>query len=84
MTIQTTQDQYDFLREVARLEATGTPLKDVAAHFEISPGTLTYRLARAGFSTRNHVIDARSGERLSDLLDRGEIVPAPDREPVAA
>jgi hypothetical protein len=82
MTIQTTSDEYQFLLEVARLEAEGRTLGDVAAHFGINAGTLTYRLARVGFTSRRQslVVDARSGERLSDLLERGEIVPAPARE----
>ena len=77
-----TQPEKDkqFLAGVARLEAEGHLLKDIAKALDMAPGTLTYRLARLGY--RSRLVDVRTGKSLADTV--AEAASVIEKEAVAA
>lgn len=74
MTIQVNREEYDLLQAVANADRENRPLKDVAAELGVTPPAITYRLARLGYSTRQEIVDIRSGKRLVDLMASGAVV----------
>lgn len=71
-----TTEELEFLRDVDRLGREGVPLSDIARQKAVAPGTITYRLNKAGLRAQGttHILDRRSGRTLPELIDAGEIV----------
>jgi hypothetical protein len=82
------REDADFLRELDRLGRDGLNQQEAAARLGVAPGTINYRVNRTRRLKIVQVFrleDARTGESLADLLDRGEIVVAdPVAEPAGA
>jgi len=62
------EQEREFLSDVARMQRKGLLMKEIAEALQMSPGNLTYRLHRLGYQTQTRIVDARTGEPLTETM----------------
>ncbi len=82
MPIRITEEEAAFLERVEALANEGKTQDQIAEALDVPKHVLRYRLAKRGWSLSSApvVLFAATGERLSDLRSRGEIVIIPSSE----